>query len=97
MDEKLEFLFEIYDRNGDGTIDVAELLKFVQKGNENLVDELRFTEEVVDALDKDGDGSISRFVPACCCLCVSRDRCASQCSRMQCRVHKIPARRTTIV
>jgi len=35
-------------------------MKFVQKGNNNLVDELRFTEEVVDALDKDGDGSISR-------------------------------------
>ena len=47
---------------GDGTIDVAELMKFVQRGNNNLADELRFTEEVVDALDKDGDGSISRYV-----------------------------------
>lgn len=47
-------------RAGDGTIDVAELMKFVQRGNNNLADELRFTEEVVDALDKDGDGSISR-------------------------------------
>ena len=62
-DQKIEFLFEIYDRNGDGTIDVAELLKFVQRGNNNLEDELRFTEQVIDALDKDGDGSISRCAP----------------------------------
>lgn len=59
--EKITFLFDVYDEDGSGSISCKELLKFVQREQGELVDELKFTEELIAALDQDGDGTVSRL------------------------------------
>jgi Ca2+-binding EF-hand superfamily protein len=60
VNEKLELLFQMYDKNGDGTIGLTELLDVVSETDEILKSEAQFASQIMHSLDVDGDGSISQ-------------------------------------
>lgn len=64
--DKIGLLFEVFDSSKDGKISVSELQRFVSAELDSTVEGGAFTEEIVQSLDKDGDGTISRdeFVAA---------------------------------
>ena len=59
-DEKLQLLFELYDKNGDGTIGLTELLDIVSETDKTLASEAQFAAQIMHSLDVDGDGSITQ-------------------------------------
>ena len=59
-DEKLKLLFQLYDKNGDGTIGLTELIDVVSESDETLKSEAQFATQIMKSLDVDGDGSITQ-------------------------------------
>jgi len=59
-DEKLQLLFELYDKNGDGTIGLSELLDVVSESDQTLASEAQFAAQIMQSLDVDGDGAITQ-------------------------------------
>jgi len=59
-EEKLDLLFSLIDRDGDGTIDAKELAAALRKRNENLsfVDSLERAIDMVNVFDRDGDAKL---------------------------------------
>ena len=66
MEEKLGWIFSVFDSDGGGTIDIGEIddivvgiFDFVSiKANEEILDAC--IKDVKDTLDVDGDGSITK-------------------------------------
>jgi Ca2+-binding EF-hand superfamily protein len=58
--DKVGLLFQMFDEDGSGGIDVMELITIIQDGNDELKDCLEFAEETMMSLDADGDGQVSR-------------------------------------
>ena len=58
--EKLSLLFELYDKNGDGTIGLTELLDVVSESDQTLASEAQFAAQIMESLDVDGDGAITQ-------------------------------------
>lgn len=89
-DQKIQLMFEVYDRDGDGIVDIVDLVqstsasgytqhmltlrvhvsgqvKFVNSGQSEVLEDTEFAYKILDTLDADGDGSISRFGALRCC------------------------------
>lgn len=66
LDEKIAFVFELLDKDGDGGVEIAELVPIIKRGNSELRDVISFSEEVMRACDADGNGVIDKdeFVQA---------------------------------
>lgn len=60
IDEKLSIVFRLFDKNNDHQLDLVELVGLIKQGNSEVDDIVSFAEEVVEALDKNGDGEVSR-------------------------------------
>lgn len=63
LDEKLAFLFQVISatdvNTGEAGADVQELLKFVQSGSGELMEDLQLSQELLGTMDEDGDGTVS--------------------------------------
>lgn len=53
-------MFEVYDVDGDGTISVSELVKFIQGAAGELMETTQFSEDILEEMDHDHSGSISK-------------------------------------
>ena len=53
--DKIQLLFACYDQDGDGTLSYAEILQFVSKSTDEMVENVDFAQQVVKQLDTDGD------------------------------------------
>lgn len=60
IDDKLDLLFSVLDRDGDGTVSVEELMLFVADGRQEMEDITSYTEALTMTFDEDGDGQVSR-------------------------------------
>ena len=58
--DKIQLLFACYDQDGDGTLSYAEILQFVSKSTDEMVENVDFAQQVVKQLDTDGDGQVTR-------------------------------------
>ena len=61
--DKLDLMFNVFDQNGNGEIELLDLLKFVKNESDELVEAAAFASEMIATLDTDGDGSVSKCVP----------------------------------
>jgi len=57
-EDKLDFLFRIYDVDNDGTMDVMELANMMASSKDDLAQVMAFTKDIVNDLDVDGDGKL---------------------------------------
>lgn len=64
--EKLELVFLIHDADGDGSMDILELIHMIRRGIGDVRDVVAFADEILDALDADRNGTVDRdeFVTA---------------------------------
>ena len=56
-DQKLEYAFRLFDKNGDGVINAAEIKSVL--GRDNLINDEETWNNIVKEVDTNGDGSIS--------------------------------------
>jgi calcium-dependent protein kinase len=56
-DQKLEYAFKLFDKNGDGMINAAEIKAVL--GRDNLINDEETWKNIVKEVDTNGDGSIS--------------------------------------
>lgn len=60
VQQRLALLFELYDVDGSGSVTVSELMRFVSRSGNDSNMELDQARQLLERLDADGDGSISR-------------------------------------
>ena len=62
--DRLRTLFNLFDRDGSGTLDAEELLEILTRGSDGL--SLADAKEIVDSFDENKDGvlSVDEFVKA---------------------------------
>ena len=56
-DQKLEYAFKLFDKNGDGYINAAEIKAVL--GRDNLINDEETWNNIVKEVDTNGDGTIS--------------------------------------
>ncbi|KAH8065085.1 hypothetical protein JL722_1988 [Aureococcus anophagefferens] len=55
----LEFIFSLFDKNGDGVVELWEICELVETAHDDLIDLHRYACEKTKSLDVDGDGEVS--------------------------------------
>lgn len=60
LDDKLRLMFDMYDRDKSGAVEVSELILMVQAGKSDLDDLFSFAAEVINSFDRNGDGQIDQ-------------------------------------
>ena len=61
IDEKLSLLFEINDTDGNGEMDVSEILNAIKNADESFKAQAQFAANILHSLDLNHDGDISRL------------------------------------
>ena len=60
IDEKLSLLFDINDLDGNGQMDISEVLNAIKNANESFKAQAQFAANVLHSIDLNQDGDISR-------------------------------------
>ena len=60
IDEKLSLLFDINDVDGNGQMDISEVLNAIKNANESFKAQAQFAANVLHSIDLNEDGDISR-------------------------------------
>jgi len=58
--DKIGLLFACYDQDGNGSLTHQEILQFVSKSTDEMVENVDFAAQVVKQLDVDGDGQVTQ-------------------------------------
>ena len=58
--DKIQLLFACYDQDGNGRLSHKEILQFVSKSTDEMVENVDFAQQVIKQLDTDGDGQVSQ-------------------------------------